>query len=91
MKQIKFMVVVSCFVFLALAISPRVMAQTSNEKTVITFSEPFEVLVWALKFFPRALMSLHWWNRSTIEILSESRVKMDCTFSPPSWQSTITA
>jgi len=43
MKQIKFMVVVSCFVFLALAISPRVMAQTSNEKTVITFSEPFEV------------------------------------------------
>jgi len=43
MKQFKFMVAVSCFVFLALAITPRVMAQTSNEKTVITFSEPFEV------------------------------------------------
>ncbi len=43
MKQFTFMVIVSCFVFLALAITPRVMAQTSNEKTVITFSEPFEV------------------------------------------------
>jgi len=29
--------------FLALAIAPRVKAQTASEKTVITFSEPFEV------------------------------------------------
>jgi len=43
MKQIKFMAVVSCFVFLALAIAPRLMAQTTNQKTVITFSGPFEV------------------------------------------------
>ncbi len=43
MKQFKFIVAVSCFVFLALAIAPRVMSQTSSQKTVITFSEPFEV------------------------------------------------
>jgi hypothetical protein len=43
MKQFKFMLAVSCFVFLAMAIAPRIMAQTSSQKTVITFSEPFEV------------------------------------------------
>jgi hypothetical protein len=43
MKQFKFVAIISCFVFLALAITPLVKAQTANEKTVITFSEPFEV------------------------------------------------
>jgi len=43
MKQLKFTLVISCLVFLALSIAPRVKAQTTNEKTVITFSEPFEV------------------------------------------------
>src|SRR5271165_5251067 len=43
MKRLKFVAMIPCFVFLALAITPRVKAQTANEKTVITFSEPFEV------------------------------------------------
>jgi hypothetical protein len=43
MTRFKSVAIISCFVFLALAITPRVKAQTSNEKTVITFSEPFEV------------------------------------------------
>ena len=43
MKRFKFVAMLSSFVFLALAITPRVKAQTSNEKTIMTFSEPFEV------------------------------------------------
>lgn len=43
MKRIRFGAMFFCFVFLALAITPRVKAQTLNKKTVMTFSEPFEV------------------------------------------------
>lgn len=43
MKRFKFVAMISCFVFLALAITPRVKAQTANQKTTMTFSEPFEV------------------------------------------------
>jgi hypothetical protein len=43
MKQFKFLAMVSCFAFLAMAQAPRVNAQTANEKTIMTFSEPFEV------------------------------------------------
>jgi hypothetical protein len=43
MKRLKFVAMVSCFAFLAVAIAPRMNAQTANEKTVMTFSEPFEV------------------------------------------------
>lgn len=43
MKRFKFVVMLSCFVFLALAITPRIHAQTANQKTILTFTEPFEV------------------------------------------------
>jgi hypothetical protein len=43
MKRLKFVAMISCFVFVALAITPRVKAQTVNEKSILTFSEPFEV------------------------------------------------
>jgi hypothetical protein len=43
MKRFKFVAMACSFVFLALAITPRVSAQTFNNKTVMTFSEPFEV------------------------------------------------
>jgi hypothetical protein len=43
MKRIKYVAMVSCFAFLAMAIAPRINAQTASEKTVMTFSEPFEV------------------------------------------------
>jgi hypothetical protein len=43
MKRYKLVAIISCFMFLALAVAPRVKAQTSSEKTIITFSEPFEV------------------------------------------------
>jgi len=43
MKRLTFVGMFSCFVFLALAIAPLVHAQTANEKTVMTFTEPFEV------------------------------------------------
>jgi hypothetical protein len=43
MKRFKFVGMLCCFVFLALAITPRVQAQTTNEKTIMTFTEPFEV------------------------------------------------
>ena len=43
MKRFKFVAMLCCFVFLALAITPRVKAQTANEKTIMTFTEPFEV------------------------------------------------
>ena len=43
MKRFKFATMICGLVLTALAIAPRVNAQTSNEKTVITFSEPFEV------------------------------------------------
>jgi len=43
MKRFKFVAMIFCFVFVVLAITPRVKAQTFNKKTVMTFSEPFEV------------------------------------------------
>src|ERR1700688_3584691 len=43
MKRFKFVAMLFSLVFLALAITPRAKAQTSNEKTIMTFSEPFEV------------------------------------------------
>jgi len=43
MKRFKFVAMICCFVFVALAITPRVKADQFNEKTVLTFSEPVEV------------------------------------------------
>jgi hypothetical protein len=43
MKRFKFAAVICCFVFVALAIAPQSKADTFDKKTVITFSEPFEV------------------------------------------------
>lgn len=43
MNRFKFVTMVSCLVFLATAVAPRMNAQTANEKTIMTFSEPFEV------------------------------------------------
>jgi len=43
MKRFKFVAMIFCFVFLAMMITGRVNAQTTNEKTTMTFSEPFEV------------------------------------------------
>ena len=43
MKRFKFVVMICSFVFVALAITPRVKADTYNEKTFLTFSEPIEV------------------------------------------------
>lgn len=43
MKRLKIVAMLCCFGFLALAITPLVKAQTANEKTIMTFTEPFEV------------------------------------------------
>src|SRR5579863_2250171 len=43
MKRFKFVALLCCFVFVAMTITPRVKAQTANEKTIMTFTEPFEV------------------------------------------------
>jgi len=43
MKRFKLVSMLFSFALLALAITPRVKAQTSNEKTIMTFTEPFEV------------------------------------------------
>lgn len=43
MKRFKLVAMFFCFAFAALAITPRVKAQTANEKTIMTFTEPFEV------------------------------------------------
>jgi len=43
MKRFKFVAIICCLVFMALATTQRVKAQTSNEKSMLTFSEPFEV------------------------------------------------
>jgi hypothetical protein len=43
MKRFQFVAMLCCFVFVALAITPQVRADTFDKKTIITFSEPFEV------------------------------------------------
>lgn len=43
MKRFKFAAILCSFVFVALAIAPGIKAQTQNQKTILTFSEPFEV------------------------------------------------
>lgn len=43
MKRFKFVAMICCFVFSALAITPRVNADEFNKKTILTFTEPFEV------------------------------------------------
>lgn len=41
--RFKFVAMICCFVFLALAITPRVKADEYDKKTTMTFTEPFEV------------------------------------------------
>jgi hypothetical protein len=43
MKRFKFVAIICCFVFVALAIAPRGNADEFDKKTTMTFSEPFEV------------------------------------------------
>src|ERR1700674_1538594 len=43
MKRFKFVAMICCFAFVALAVAPQVKADTFDKKTIITFSEPFEV------------------------------------------------
>jgi len=43
MKRFKFVAMICSFVFVALAIAPKVKADEYNKKTIMTFSEPFEV------------------------------------------------
>jgi hypothetical protein len=43
LKQFKLVAMISCFVFLALAIMPRAKADEYDKKTTMTFTEPFEV------------------------------------------------
>ena len=43
MKQFKFIAISCCFVFLALAVTPRLKADEHDKKTTMTFTEPFEV------------------------------------------------
>jgi hypothetical protein len=43
MKRFKFAAALCCLGFFALAITPGIKAQTANEKTIMTFTEPFEV------------------------------------------------
>jgi hypothetical protein len=43
MKRFTFVAMICCFVFVALAITPRVKADEFNKKTTLTFTEPFEV------------------------------------------------
>jgi hypothetical protein len=43
MKRFKFVAMICCFVFVALAIAPRAKADEHDKKTTLTFSEPFEV------------------------------------------------
>lgn len=43
MKRLNFVAVGCCFIFLALAFTPKVKADQFNEKTFVTFSESVEV------------------------------------------------
>jgi hypothetical protein len=43
MKRFQFITMFCCFVFVVLAITPQAKADDFNRKTVMTFSEPFEV------------------------------------------------
>jgi hypothetical protein len=43
MKRFKFVAMICCFAFVALAITPQVKADEFNKKTTLTFSAPFEV------------------------------------------------
>ena len=43
MKRFQFVAMLCCFVFVALAITPQIKANDYNQKTTLTFSEPFEV------------------------------------------------
>jgi LPXTG-motif cell wall-anchored protein len=43
MKRFQIVAMICCFVFVALAIAPRVKADELDKKTIITFSEPVEI------------------------------------------------
>ena len=43
MKRFKFLAIICCFGFVALAITPQAKADNDDKKTIMTFSEPFEV------------------------------------------------
>src|ERR1035437_2718015 len=43
MKRFTFVAMICCFVVMALAITPKTKADEFNKKTILTFTEPFEV------------------------------------------------
>ena len=43
MKRFTFVAMICCFVVMALAITPKAKADEFNKKTILTFTEPFEV------------------------------------------------
>src|ERR1700687_5770456 len=43
MKRFQFVAMICCFAIVALAIAPQAKADTFDKKTILTFSEPFEV------------------------------------------------
>jgi len=43
MKRLKFVAMICCFVFVAVAMTTQVKADEFNKKSILTFSEPFEV------------------------------------------------
>ena len=63
MKRFKFVVMICCFVFVALAITPRVKADEWNNKSFLTFSEPLKFREWAPRSCPPASICLSLWTR----------------------------
>ena len=90
MKRFKFVAMICSFVFVALAITPRVKADEFNKKTILTFSEPVEVPGVGAQILPAGTYVFKLVDSLAIGISSKSSARMDCISTQPSSQFPIT-
>jgi hypothetical protein len=83
MKRFKFVPMICCFVFVALAVAPQVKADTFDKKSIITFSEPFEVPGVDAQVLPAGTYVFKifdsWSDRNIVQIFSADETHMYTT------------
>jgi hypothetical protein len=83
MKRFKFVAMIGCFVFAALAVAPQVKADTFDKKTTSTFSEPVEVLGVDAQVLPAGTYVFKifdsWSDRNIVQIFSADQTHVYTT------------
>jgi hypothetical protein len=83
MKRFTVVAMICCFVFVALAIAPQVRADSFDKKTILTFTEPFEVPGVDAQILPAGTYVFKiinsWSDRSIVQIFNEDETHVYTT------------